>query len=186
MSVDDQHSGEELDAIEAELDEEIGYRGDGDERYGQPDDEPIADGYQRDPDDDPEQRHSVAGRDASALTRAALITSVVAILIAGVLALLGVPGMQTFSRGFAIGAMVATLNLRILANASWWVFNGRVLMSLFGFGASFASLLGVAAWIIQNHPQWTLGYGVGLGLPAVAGVVYAFTEAKAEKGKKGL
>jgi hypothetical protein len=185
MSLDEQPQGDGLDAIEAELDEEIGYRAPSDEGYGQPEGEPEP-GYHRDPDDDPAQRHSVAARDASALTRAALITSVVAILLSGVLALLGVPGMQTFSRGFAIGAIVATLNLRILANASWWVFNGRLLMSLFGFGASFASLLGVAAWIIQTHPQWTLGYGVGLGLPAVAGIVYAFTEAKSEKDMRGL
>lgn len=185
MSLDEQQN-HELDAIEAELDEEIGYRVEPDERYGEAEDEPVADGYQRDPDDDPSQRDEVASRDASALTRAALITSVVAVFIAGVLALIGVPGMQTFSRGFAIGAAVATINLRLLANASWWIFNGRVLMSLFGFGASFASLLGVAFWIIKTHPSWTLGYGIGLGLPAVAGIVYAFTEARSEKDKKGL
>ena len=165
----DGEAPEDLAAIEAELDEEIGFEPAGEE---------PAPGYEADPDDDPQTRNQVAAEDAAALTRAALVVSIATVLLAGVLSLLGVPGMQTFAKGLAVGSGVATLNLRILANASWWIFSGRIVASLLAFGASFASLILVAVWLVKVHPSWTLGYGVGLGLPGLAGILYAYTAAK--------
>ena len=90
--------------------------------------------------------------------------------------------MHAFTRGFAIGALVSTVNLRILANASWSIFNGRVFVSLLGFGVSFASLLAVAFWLTRTYPQWSLGFGVGLSLPGVAGLLYAIRQGWLKEG----
>jgi hypothetical protein len=136
-------------------------------------DEEIAEGYERDPDDDPARRDEIAAEDARELTRVSIATAAALIAIALALALLGVPGAESAAKGLVVGCGVAVLNLRLLANGSWALFRGRPLRVIVSFGASAVVLLASAAFVALLHRDWLLGYALGLALPAVAGFVYA-------------
>ena len=78
--------------------------------------------------------------------------------------------------GFVVGGGLATLNLWILAGGFFAVVDGhavavRVVLSTVG---SMGVLFGVALNVIFAHREWTLGFAVGLTVPALGGILYAF------------
>lgn len=133
-----------------------------------PDFEPIPD-----PDDDPSKRASVAARDARVLSMIAVGVSVLLVFVCAVLGLVGVDFMRTFTPGLAVGCGIATVNLHILSRMVWGMFEQRVVPALLGFLLSFGTLIGAALLLAARRPDWLLGFGVGLALPGIAGVLFA-------------
>ncbi len=114
------------------------------------------------------------GADLRKLTRSSLIATLgVALVLLLVEANAGAGFKVT--TGFLLGGGLATVNLWILAGGYFAVVDQRatiprVLLSTVG---SLAALLGVALWIILSHPEWSLGFGLGLAVPALGGILYA-------------
>ena len=78
--------------------------------------------------------------------------------------------------GFVVGAGFATLNLWMLAGGYFAVVDGRavairVVLSVVG---AMVVLFGVALYVIFAHREWTIGFAVGLTVPALGGIVHAF------------
>lgn len=134
----------------------------------EPEFEPVPD-----PDDDPARRSTVAARDARILTLISVGVSIFLVFVCSVLGLIGVDFMRTFTPGLAVGCGVATVNLHILSRMVWGMFEQRVGPALLGFLLSFATLIGTALFLAARRPDWLLGFGVGLALPGVAGVLFA-------------
>lgn len=114
------------------------------------------------------------GADLRKLTRSSLIAT---LGVALVLVLVEANAGNGFNvtTGFVLGGGLATLNLWILAGGYFAIVDQRatiprVLLSTVG---SLGVLLGVALWIILSHPEWSLGFGLGLAVPALGGILYA-------------
>ena len=122
---------------------------------------------------DPQAKQAQADADLNRLVHSGLIAGVALVVGAAALALAGVPGMWPVCAGLALGSAEAVLNMRILGAASWRLMEGEAVGSLLGFGASFLLLVASAFWLVRTHTEWLLGWGLGLALPAVAGLVYA-------------
>lgn len=118
-----------------------------------------------------ERRRERALDDVKRLTRYALRLSAIGMAVAAVPALLGWSGADTFLRGLIVGCLVSVLNLRVLARAVWALIADKdYLRALFGMVASFTLLVGTAALLALRFPDLVLGFGIGLALPAPAGV----------------
>ncbi len=115
------------------------------------------------------------GADLRRLTRSSLIATLgVALLFALTDASAGHGFANT--TGFVVGGGLATLNLWMLAGGFFAVIDGRavairVILSTVG---SMSVLFGVALYVIFAHREWTLGFAVGLTVPALGGILYAF------------
>lgn len=122
-------------------------------------------------DEERARRRERASEDLRLLTRYAVVISAGGLLLSFGAVLLGWPGAETFTRGLLVGCLVSVLNLRVLARAAWALMADRDLVrALLGFGASFTLLVGTAALLAVKHPELVLGFGIGLSLPAPAGV----------------
>jgi|GEM_PF-1908478 len=95
------------------------------------------------------------------------------LLVTFVLGKLGWEFFANFTPGFGIGATLATVNLGVMAKATYGFFNGEKGSAAFAFAMSIALLLGGAVWVATNHSTWLFGYCVGIALPAMSGVWYA-------------
>lgn len=123
------------------------------------------------PEEERVRRRLRAAEDLRLLTRYAIIISVIGAALSFTAVLLGWPGAETFTRGLLIGCLVSVLNLRVLARAGWALLADRDLVrALLGFAASFTLLVGAATFLAFRHPELVLGFGLGLSLPAPAGV----------------
>lgn len=132
-----------------------------------------ADEFHPEPELSPEEKVRRANEDVQRLTRYGVLLSVAAVGVALVAALLGVKGADAFAPGLAIGCAVSTLNLRLLARAGWSVISGEgAVRALLSFGASFTMLMAAAVWLVLAHPEWLIGFGIGLALPAAVGLWY--------------
>lgn len=128
------------------------------------DDEPLSD-------EEHARRQQRATEDLRALTRYALVLSAVGLSLSLGAVLLGWQGADVFARGLLIGCLVSVLNLRLLARAGWALLADKdILRALLGFGASFLLLVGTAAFVAVKLPEMVLGFGLGLSLPAPAGI----------------
>lgn len=117
------------------------------------------------------RRHARALEEVRQLTRYALRLSAAGMVIAAVPVLLGWSGAESFLRGLIVGSLVSILNLRVLARAIWALIADRdYLRAGFGLMASFALLVGAAVLLALRFPELVLGFGVGLAVPAPAGV----------------
>ena len=134
--------------------------------------------YIPDPDDDPFRRDAIAEEDARALTSLGIIVGLCAVGVSAAFGFWGVEGAWPFTFGLALGCGAAVLNLRVLARASWALFQDGVLAGVLGFGASFALMIGIAFWLSRSHPDWMLGFGIGLALPGLVGIAYAVRETR--------
>ncbi|MCP4499511.1 MAG: hypothetical protein GY822_06040 [Deltaproteobacteria bacterium] len=94
-------------------------------------------------------------------------------MLAFVLGKLGFGFMQPFAPGFAIGSALATVNLGIMARATFGLFNGEQAAAGIAFLISISMLLGGAIWVAIAHTPWLFGYCAGMALPAISGVWYA-------------
>ncbi len=120
------------------------------------------------------------GADLRKLTRSSLIATVgVALVLFLVeLAAAGEQGSGfNVTKGFVVGGGLATVNLWVLAGGYFAIVDqrataARVLLATVG---SLALLLGVALWIVLVRREWSVGFGLGLAVPALGGIVYAVT-----------
>jgi hypothetical protein len=114
------------------------------------------------------------GRDLRRLTRESLGATV---LVAVLFALLEAWNGQGYphTTGFFIGGALATLNLWLLAGGYFAVVDGRAVLPRVALAAvgSLSVLLLVAVWIVFTHHTWALGFGIGLAVPALGGIVHA-------------
>jgi hypothetical protein len=120
------------------------------------------------------ERLDQMGRDLRRLTRESLLSTVaVAALIALIEAWNGAGFPHT--TGFLIGGALASLNLWILAGGYFAIVDGRAVLPRVALAAvgSLSVLLLVAVWIVFTHHAWALGFGIGLAVPALGGIVHA-------------
>ena len=101
------------------------------------------------------------------------ISSALCTVGASLLAFALVPGPTAW--GVLLGAVVMSLNLVVLS-----VLLGKVLLEeenrgVFAMllGGSFLVLAGASAWIVRTYPDMALGFGLGLSVPALAGMVFS-------------
>lgn len=117
------------------------------------------------------------GQDLRKLTRSSLIATVGVALVL-FLVELGTGGAGfNVTKGFVVGGGLATVNLWVLAGGYFAIVDqrataARVLLATVG---SLALLLGVALWIVLVKRDWSVGFGLGLAVPALGGIVYAAT-----------
>ncbi len=115
------------------------------------------------------------GRELRQLTKNSLIATIgVALLFAITDASAGHGFNNTL--GFIVGGGLATINLWMLAGGFFAVVDGRaviprVLLSTLG---SMGVLFGVALYVIFARREWTIGFAVGLTVPALGGILHAF------------
>lgn len=133
----------------------------------------VDEGYTPDPDDDPALRTERALLDRARLLSAAFKVAVALVALSSIAWVLGVDGGRALTIGLVFGTLTALVNLALLAEGVWALFEGRVVAGLLFGGASFVLLLLVAFALLQFEPAWLFGYGIGLTLPAFAGVVVA-------------
>ena len=114
------------------------------------------------------------GRDLRRLTRESLLSTVA---VAALIALLEAWNGADFphTTGFLIGGALASLNLWILAGGYFAIVDGRAVLPRVALAAvgSLSVLLLVAVWIVFTHHAWALGFGIGLAVPALGGIVHA-------------
>ena len=132
---------------------------------------------------DPDAAPTVEGRVAQArvelnklLTSSALATVGIGSIIAVVDAVRGSMGFPN-TAGFLLGAVMATVNLWLLAGGYFALMRGEAMSAraVIAFLGSFAALVMVSIFVVTGHREWTLGFALGLTTPAVAGLLYART-----------
>jgi hypothetical protein len=120
-----------------------------------------------------EGRLDAMGKDLRRLTRESLCSTVV---VAAVIALLEAWNGAGFphSTGFVLGGTLATVNLWILAGGYFAIVDGRTVLPRVALAAvgSLTVLLGVAVAVVFLRPAWALGFGLGLAVPALGGIVH--------------
>lgn len=158
-------------------------RDDVDERWGTaPEDDPWAkdDAQWRDTwHEDPsapkttEGRLDAMGADLRRLTRESLASTIAVAVVIGLLEAWNGAGFP-HSKGFLIGGTLATLNLWILAGGYFAIVDGRAVLPRVALAAvgSLTVLLAVAIAIVFLQPSWALGFGLGLAVPALGGIVH--------------
>lgn len=79
------------------------------------------------------------------------------------------------SKGFLLGALVATVNLWLLSNGILQLARGQgaATRGILTLAASFLALVVCAGWVVFFQRDWTLGFALGLAIPAVGGMLYA-------------
>lgn len=114
------------------------------------------------------------GADLRKLTRSSLIATVGVAVVIAIVEAVG-SGEFNVTKGFLLGGGLATINLWILAGGYFAIVDkrataARVLLATVG---SLTVLLGVALWIVLFHRAWSVGFGLGLAVPALGGILYA-------------
>jgi hypothetical protein len=142
----------------------------------------------RDDDDVPEDEYipdpnappTPEGRMAQALEemQKLLLASIQATLACGaVIAVVDLVRQNGFTttKGFLLGAIAATVNLWLLAGGVAQLARGSsgTLRAIIALGGSFTGLLMCAAYVVFFERAWTLGFALGLAIPAVGGMIYA-------------
>ena len=119
-------------------------------------------------------RVALAGEELAELMRASLWGT--ALLAAAILIGEWSTGADhALSAGFVLGGTFATINLRLLAQGYLALLDEqRVLRRLaLGFLGSVTLMAAVALYIVLYRREWTVGFGLGLGIPALGGLIFA-------------
>jgi hypothetical protein len=113
------------------------------------------------------------GRELRRLTRESLAATLAVAVLIGLLEAWNGAGFP-HSTGFLLGGGLATVNLWLLAGGYFAVVDGRAVLPRVALAAvgSLSTLLGVAVWVVFSHPEWALGFGVGLAVPALGGIIH--------------
>jgi hypothetical protein len=121
-----------------------------------------------------EGRLDAMGKDLRRLTRESLFSTVAVAVVIGLLEAWNRAGFP-HSKGFLLGGTLATLNLWILAGGYFAIVDGRAVLPRVALAAvgSLTALLGVAIAIVFLQPTWALGFGLGLAVPALGGILHA-------------
>lgn len=115
----------------------------------------------------------VMGQDLRRLIRTSLATTVGVALLIGLMDLWHGHGFST-TTGFLVGGGLATLNLWVLAGGYFAVVDQRAVVPrlLFAFTGSMVLMFGVALYIVLAKREWTLGFALGVAVPALSGIFY--------------
>lgn len=149
-------------------------------------DEPDVSSETSPPDPESEAKHRArrrqhANAEVARLTQYGVVLSVLAASLGLLAQMAGIPGAENFVPGLTVGCVVATINLRLLAQGAWSILSGEgVIAAIFGFGFSLLLLVSTALWLVLAHASWLIGFGVGLGLPAAVGLWYGWHLSRAE------
>lgn len=129
---------------------------------------------------DPDAPKDAAARHEKAMTELDLVTRIATGLAAAATIAAWLLGSAALGKGVLLGSMTSILNLRVLARVGWTMLSGSgdARGALAGFLGSFALLIGAAAFVAFVQPTWTLGFGLGLAMPAAVGVAWAVWPAK--------
>ncbi|MBM4280693.1 MAG: hypothetical protein FJ137_07990 [Deltaproteobacteria bacterium] len=113
------------------------------------------------------------GRALRRLTRECLAATLAVAVLIGLLEAWNGVGFP-HSTGFLLGGGLATVNLWLLAGGYFAVVDGRAALPRVALAAvgSLSTLLAVAVWVVFSHPAWALGFGVGLAVPALGGIIH--------------
>ncbi len=110
-------------------------------------------------------------KSARVLVLCAVGCSVVSVVVAALM----YPGPLAW--GLAVGTTVMTINLALLAKLLGVVMleDGNKAGSLVLLFLSFLALGRISVWLIQRFPDqnFIMGFGIGLGVPAVAGLLWS-------------
>jgi hypothetical protein len=91
------------------------------------------------------------------------------------------------TRGFVVGGLIATANLWMVAGG-WFALVERraeVPRMLLGVGGGFAVLLLVAFYVVFYRRAWTVGFGLGLAVPALGGVLHGMWMTRNQQPREG-
>ncbi len=82
--------------------------------------------------------------------------------------------------GFLVGAVLATVNLWILAGGYFAMVDGRAVLPrlMLACIGSMVVMFGVALFVIVAKHEWTLGFSLGIALPALSGIVHGLTRSE--------
>jgi hypothetical protein len=149
-----------------------------------PDHEPEDDwGYTEDPTAPPtvDGKLTEMGKDLRKLTRAALLATLIVAAGLFVVELVGGKGFGT-TCGFVVGGTLATINLWILAGGYFAIIDQRAMLArvLLAAAGSLTVLLGTALYILVAHREWTVGFALGLSIPALGGILFAVQKNREE------
>lgn len=120
------------------------------------------------------EKSAAAEKELDAVTKLSLSIAAIATGLAFVV------GSAALGKGVLLGSVASILNLRVLAKAGWAMLAGKGSgkQALLGFVGSFALLIGAACFVAFVVPDWVLGFGLGLAMPAVVGVAWAMRRSK--------
>lgn len=115
----------------------------------------------------------VMAQDLRRLIRTSLATTVGVALLIGLMDLWHGHGFST-TTGFLVGGGLATLNLWVLAGGYFAVVDQRAVVPrmLFAFTGSMVLMFGVALYVVLAKREWTLGFALGVAVPALSGIFY--------------
>ena len=124
------------------------------------------------------------GKDLRQLTRASLLAT---LLVAAMLFVAELSRGDGFphTTGFVVGGALATCNLWILAGGYFAIIDQRAMLLrvLLAATGSLVVLLGTALYILTVHREWTIGFALGLSIPALGGIVYAVQKNREEAAR---
>ncbi len=120
-----------------------------------------------------EGKLGVMAQDLRRLIRTSLATTVGVALLIGLMDLWHGHGFST-TTGFLVGGGLATLNLWVLAGGYFAVVDQRAVVPrlLFAFTGSMVLMFGVALFVVLAKREWTLGFALGVAVPALSGIFY--------------
>ncbi len=123
------------------------------------------------------------GKELRRLTRASLVATLFAAALLGLTDLWNGGGFHN-SVGFLVGGGLSTLNLWILAGGYYAMVDQRAVVPrlLLAVVGSMVVMFGVALYVIFAKREWTLGFALGLAVPALGGILYGVTTPKSEAG----
>jgi hypothetical protein len=120
-----------------------------------------------------EGKLGVMAQDLRRLMRTSLATTLGVAFLIGLMDLWHGHGYST-TTGFLVGGGLATLNLWVLAGGYFAVVEQRAVVPrlLFAFTGSMVLMFGVALYVVLARREWTLGFALGVAVPALAGILY--------------
>ncbi|MDP2343244.1 MAG: hypothetical protein Q8O67_19960 [Deltaproteobacteria bacterium] len=153
-----------------------------------PDDQPEMDPpedwpYTEDPSAPPtvDGKLTEMGKDLRKLTRASLVATV---MVAAAFFVVDVARGQGFGNtcGFLLGGGLATVNLWILAGGYFALIDQRAMLLrvLLAAAGSLTVLLGAALYVLAAHREWTMGFALGLAIPALGGILFGLQKNREE------
>jgi len=133
------------------------------------------DGYREDPNaaKTVDGQLNAMGKELRQLTRASLFVTLAAGALLFLTDLWNQQGYGT-TTGFVVGATLATVNLWILAGGYFAVVDKRGTLPrlMLAFIGSMIVMFGAALFVIFAKREWTLGFALGLALPALSGILH--------------
>jgi|GEM_PF-1260778 len=122
------------------------------------------------------------GKDLRHLTRSSLTATAAVAVLLFLTDLWHGHGFST-TVGFVVGGSLATLNLWILAGGYFAIVDQRAAVPrlLLAFVGSMVVMFGFGLFVIFAKREWTLGFALGLAVPALGGILYGVQKERAAR-----